>query len=197
MKEIKEGILIGRDRLGRGILLTPVGEYRHAFISGEAQPGDVVQYGTNLSFRTAMALSAALTGAACILISFAISLSATHPGKIAKVIYPNPPRSVIYATLYLKSKSGDPVALDLDRQGHVVMVRVLGVQLAQREILGRPVSDVLKNRVQLLAGVKIVPGEPLGLQVRKSDMGSEPATGDLEQLRSMEPGGNPVSTKSV
>lgn len=197
MKNIREGILIGKDHFGRGVVLTPEGEYRHAFVSSQAQPGDVIQIGTSLSFRTAMALSAALTGVACVLISLAVNLSTANTVKVAAGFFPDPPRAVVYATLYLKSQSGDPVALDLDQQGHVVTVRILGERIARQEIVGRPVADVLQNQDRLLAGVKIVPGEPLGLQVRKSDSKRLESGGNFFDLRSMKSDEQTYTAKSV
>lgn len=196
MKSITEGILIGRDHFGRGILLTPEGEYRHAFVFRDAQPGEIIRYGTTYPLRAAMALSAALMGAACVLIAFAISISAATPAKIARGFYPKPPRDAVHATLYLKSRSGDPVALDLDRQGHVVMVRVLGERIARNEIIGRTVSDVLRNQDRLLAGIEVEPGEPLGLQMRQTDM-TGPFTGKRFDLRSMILERNDNQLKSV
>lgn len=181
--------MLGRDRLGRGILLTPEGDYRHAFVARGARPGDVVCGSSKPSVRTTLTLSAALAGAASVLICLAVSLSINHPVKVAEREYPpNPPRGVIYATLYLNSKAGDPVALDLDRQGHVVTVRAKGEKLARQQAVGHQVADVLENRDRLLAGVKVEPGEPLGLQIRASEKQSAGNSRSSDQFRSMDTG---------
>ena len=163
----REGILLGRDGLGRGVLLTPEGDYCRAFVAGDARPGDIVRSDAKPSAGLSLSLSAASAGVALILICFVLNFYLAHPVRIAgRIDAAGPSRGNIYATLYLKSKAGAPVALDLDRQGRIVTIRTNGERLPNSKAIGRPVADVLEDKDGLLTDIQVEPGEPLGLQIQ-------------------------------
>ena len=164
MKKINEGILMGRDRWGRGIVLTPDGEFRHRFVPRDAKKGQIIQFKSSNNWQSSIAVAASITAMAVLFTGMGWGYRFWDHKGLAQLYTPNPPRGEIYATLNLGSP--ERVELDLDEEGRIVLVRIHGKNYPQHKALGHLVSETLRDRQDFFAELEINSGEPLGCYLK-------------------------------
>jgi hypothetical protein len=164
MKKINEGILMGRDRWGRGILLTPDGDFRSMFVPREVKKGQIVQFKSLSSWQSSVAVAVSITAMAVFFTGMGWGYRFWDHKGLAQLNTPNPPRGEIYATLNLGSP--EKIELDLDEGGRIVLVRIHGKDYPQHKALGHLVSETLKDRQEFFAELEINSGEPLGCYLK-------------------------------
>lgn len=156
--------MLGHDRLGRGILLTPDGDFCKVYVPKNTLKGEVVRFKSANSFRSAMPLAACISAMALLVMGMGWGYRFCDHKGLAQLNTPNPPRGEIYATLNLDSS--EKVELDLDQEGKILLVRMSGKSVPRHRAQGQTVLDALKNKAQFFVGVEINSGTPLGLRFR-------------------------------
>lgn len=166
--------MLGRDRLGRGILLTPDGEFCKVYVPKNTVKGEIVRFKSANSLRSAMPVAACFSAMALLVMGMGWGYRFWDHKGLAQLNTPNPPRGEIYATLNLDSP--EKVELDLDQEGRILLVRVNGKKVPGHNALGKSVPDALKRKTQVFKGIEIGSGSPMGLRFQKANHDASPAS---------------------